>query len=131
MHEVHAGLVAAVEIYGSHESLECVSFHIAVMRGSVSARLDEPADAYLVCKAVERFALHDFAPGVGEETLALALEVPEDDVAHDGIEDGVAEKFKTLVVDGLALGVAPRQALVHQGLLVETDVVGIEPHHLI
>ena len=55
----------------------------------------------------------------------------ENDVAHDGIEDGVAEKFKTLVVDGLALGVAPRQALVHQGLLVETDVVGIEPHHLI
>ena len=49
-----------------------------------------------------------------------------DDVAHYGIEYGVAQKFQTLVVERFSLGVAPGYALVHQGQFVVLDVAGIE-----
>lgn len=49
---------------------------------------------------VQRFALHDFGAGVGEEALATAFEMLIDDVAHDGVEDGVAQEFQPFVVDG-------------------------------
>ncbi len=55
-------------------------------------------DAHLGGEPVERVALHNLAARAGEETLALALEMAVDDVAHDSVEDGVAEKFETLVV---------------------------------
>ena len=52
------------------------------------------------------------------------------DVAHDGIEDGIAKKFQPLVVDGLAF-LAAHDALVHQGLLVVFDVFGEESQDVV
>ena len=54
-----------------------------------------------------------------------------DDVAHDGIEDGVAKKFEPLIVHWLPFLVAVHDALVHQGHLVITDIVGIESDDLV
>ena len=53
------------------------------------------------------------------------------DVAHSGIEDGVAQKFKALVVDRLTLGVALKHALVHKCQLIQRDVVGINANDFV
>lgn len=79
-----------------------------------------------MCQFVESFSLHNLASGVGKESFALAFEVSEHDVAHNGVENGVAQELKPLVVYGASLLVALGYALVEQCLLVETDVVGIK-----
>ena len=77
-------------------------------------------------EAVQRVALHYLAAGARKEAFALAFKVAEDYVAHYRVEYGVAQEFEPLVVDGLALGVALGHAAVHERLLVQADVVGVE-----
>lgn len=84
------------------------------------------AYAYLLSQFVESFSLHNFAACVGKKAFALAFKVSEHDVAHDGVENGVAQKFKTLVVYGPSLFVALGYALVEQCLFVQADVVRIK-----
>ena len=86
----------------------------------------ELVDSHFLGKFVQGVPLHELTPGVGQEALALAWEMLVYDVAHNSIEDGVAQKLKPLVVDGLALGVSSHDALVHQSQFVEADIVRIK-----
>ena len=54
-----------------------------------------------------------------------------DDVAYCCVEHGVAEKLESLVVDGLAFGVALVHALVHECEFVERYVVRIEAYDVV
>ena len=126
LHEAHARAVAAVQVDGPYEGFERISFHIAVMRGHVSVGYYELAYAYFVCQAVERLALYDFASCRGKESFALAFEVTENYVAHDGVEYCVAKELKAFVVYGFTLCVALGHAAVHERLLVEVDVVRVK-----
>ena len=86
----------------------------------------ELVDSHFLGKFVQGVPLYELAPGVGQEALAFAWEMLVYDVAHNSIEDGVAQKLKPLVVDGLALGVSSHDALVHQSQFVEADIVRIK-----
>ena len=97
------------------------------------AHLYQTLQSQLFGKASERFAADDFRAGVGEETLAFVLEAMIDDVADDGLEDGIAKKFQTLIVQRL---VAPFLRLILLRLVGESDaiqfdIVGIESQNII
>ena len=89
------------------------------------------SDAHLVGKTVQRVPLNDFASCACKETLAFPFEVAVDDVAHNGVENGVAEKLQTLVVHGFPLFVASGHALVHQSELVIVYAVWIEAEDVV
>ena len=129
LHEAHASVVTAVQVDCPDEGLERISFHITVMRGHVAVGHDELAYAYFGRQAVESVALHNLASRACEEALALAFEVAEHYVADNGVEDGVAQEFKPLVVDGPPLGVALVDAAVHEGLFVQVDVVRVKSEY--
>ena len=92
----------------------------------MAAGKNEFVDAHFLGELVERIALYEFRPRIGEETLALAGEMAVDDITHCSIKNGIAKKLQALVVDGLAFLVAMHDALVHQCQLVVADVVGVK-----
>jgi hypothetical protein len=53
-----------------------------------------------------------------------------DNMSHHGVEDGITEKFQPFVVHGSSL-LPVHDALVHQGLLVVMDVVGVESQDVV
>ena len=120
-----------IQIDGSDQRLEGVAGHIAVVRVVLSAADDEPFQSHFLGKLSQRVAADELRAGIRQEALALAGEMVVDDVAHDGIEQCVAEKLQAFVVQRLALLVAAADALVHQCLLVVADIMGIEPHDLV
>ena len=126
LHEVHTSLVSLVEIDGTDECFKSVAAQIAVVRGTMTVGEDELVDAHLLRQLVEGVTLNEFGTGIGKKSLALAGEMMVHDVAHNGIENGIAEKLEPLVVDGLALAVAVHDALVHERHLVVVDVAGIK-----
>ena len=97
----------------------------------MSVRHNEAAYAYFVGQAVKGVALYNLASCAGEEAFALAFKVAEHYVAHDGVEDCVAEELEPLVVDEPPLGVALVGAAVQQRLLVDVDVVGIKSEYCV
>jgi hypothetical protein len=50
-------------------------------------------------------------------------------MAHSRIENRIAKKFQPFIVQRLAFLVALADALVHQGLTVVLDVMGIEAQY--
>ena len=86
----------------------------------------QAGDAHLFSQAIERFALHKFRAGVGQEALTLAWKMAIDDVTHDGIKDSIAEKFQPFVVHRTPFCVASHDTFVHQCQLVVANIVGIE-----
>ena len=87
----------------------------------------ELVDSHFLGKFVQGVPLYELAPGISQEALAFAWEMLVYDVAHNSIENGIAQELKPLVVDRLALGVSSHDALVHQSQFIEADVVRIEP----
>ena len=126
LHELLASVVPLVEVDGTDEGLERVTIHVAVVRGRAGGILHELVQPDFHGQLVERFALYDLGAGVGQEAFALAFEVPEDDVAHDCIENGVAQELQAFVVQRPSLFRAERGRLVEQGLLVDFQVAGKE-----
>ena len=126
LHEVHTSLVTLVEIDGTDECFKSVAAQIAVVRGTMTVGENELIDAHLLRQLVEGVTLNEFGTGIGKKSLALAGEMMVHDVAHNGIENGIAEKLEPLVVDGLALAVAVHDALVHERHLVVVDMAGIK-----
>lgn len=128
--EMHHSVVATVEVYSPDESLKGIATKIAVVVTGSIARTDKAVQANFLGKAVERSALHNLTASVGEEALTGFAKVTIDDVADGGIQDSITEEFQPLVV--VALAAARRiERLVAKRLLVETDVVGIEPEDAI
>lgn len=131
LHEVHAGVVASVEIERAHESLEGVATHIAIVCRSVAIAQNELLNAHLVCQPSERFALYNLRSGIGEESFPLSREVAVDDIAHYGVENGVAEEFQSLIVHGLAFSILAGNALVHERQFIIANVSGIKTYNVI
>ena len=129
-HEALAVGIPAVQVDGAHEGFEGIACHVAVVRLVLCMPLHEFVEPYLHGQPAQRLALHDFAARVGQESFALAGEVMVDYLAHDGVEHGIAQKFQTFVVDGRSALAVRQHRLVHQGFLVQADVVRIEAQHI-
>ena len=126
-YEPVAVAVATVEIDGTHEGFKGVATQIIVVGVAGGVLPDERVETRLFCQAVEGVALHEFAACGGEKAFALALVAVEDDVAGDGFEDGVAQKFEAFVVERTSLFAADvLRRFVGEGYAVELDVVGVE-----
>ena len=54
-----------------------------------------------------------------------------DNIAHNRIEDGITQKLQSFVVQGFTLCIATMDTLVHQSLLVISNVVRIETQYRI
>jgi hypothetical protein len=100
------------------------------MRRRVSRREYQPAYTHLLCQSVKCFALHKLASGISKESLPFSGEVSVNDVAHDGVEYGVAQEFKSFVVHRFAICTSSHHTLVHQGKLIVANVSRIEPKNL-
>ena len=124
LHEAHAGVVALVEIDSTDEGFESVARHVAVVAGLVAAGEDQLVDTHLLGQVVEGLALHEFGARGSEKSLPLTREVAKHNIAYYRIEDGVTEKLQPLVVHGLSLLVAPRDAAMEQRDLVVFDMMG-------
>ena len=90
----------------------------------------QSADAHLLRQPVKRFALYKFTSCVGKKALPFAGEVSVNNVAHDGVEYGIAQEFKPFVVYGLAVCPPSHYAFVHQGELIVANVSRIKPKNL-
>ena len=55
----------------------------------------------------------------------------EHDVADDSIEDGIAQEFQPLIIDGFPLFITTRNALVKQSGLVIVNLARIESDNLV
>ena len=124
LHEAHAGVVALVEIDSTDKGFEGVARHVAVVAGLMTAGEDQLVDTHLLGQVVEGLALHELGARGGEKSLPLTREVTKHNIAYYRIEDGVAEKLQPLVVHGLSLLVAPRDAAMEQRDLVVFDMMG-------
>ena len=122
LYEELAAVVALIQIDGADEGFESIAIHVAVVRGGAGGVLHQLVQSDFHGEFVQCFALHDFGAGVGEESFATAFEMLVDDVAHDGVEDGVAQKFQTFVVDEAPFLRAHGDGFVQQGLLIDFDV---------
>ena len=101
-----------VEVDGSDEGFEGVASDIAVVRRIVAVLLYQFGESHLDGEAVECLSLNHLAPCVGEESLTFPVEAAENDVAHYGIEHGIAEKLESLVIDEPSFLVALSHAFV-------------------
>ena len=131
LHKPHTGVVSSVKIDGSDESFKCVSSHIAVMAIVVSRRKDELVDAHFLCKTVECVSLYEFASCIGEESLSFSIKVPIDNIAYHGVEDGITQKFQSLVVYRFSFSVSPCHTLVHESHFVIFYLSWIESQYLV
>ena len=129
-HEVHAGVVATVEIDGSHEGLEGVAAHIAVMGVGVPVTMDEGIQAQLVRQAVQGVALHNLAARVGQEALAPVGEVTVEDVTDNRLQHRITQVLQTLVVISIEMLAVATRGLMLQGQLIVSDAMGIEAQYL-
>ena len=130
-HKAHASAISAVQIDGSHQRLEGVAIHIAVMGIGVTCREDELVESHLLGELSQGLTTDELGTGIGEESLALALEVAIDDVANDSIEHSIAQELQTFVVLWTAFLVAASHTLVQQRLLIEADVMRIEAENTV
>ena len=92
---------------------------------------DELRKAHLVGEFTQCLTGNKFRTGIRQEALALALIMAIDDMTNCCIEDGVPKKLQSLIIQRLALVVAPADTLMHQSLTVVLDVVGIEAQYLV
>ena len=129
LHELLAAVVALVQVDGAYEGLEGVAVHVAVVRRGARGVFHQFVQPYFHGQLVQRLALHYLGAGVGEEAFAASLEVAVDDVAHNGVQDGVAQEFEPFVVQGAALFGAEEGGLVEQCLAVDADVAGKEAEY--
>ena len=92
---------------------------------------DELIYAHLLSQFTQRCTTHQLRTGIGQKALALALKMAEHDVAHNSVEDGIAQKLETFVVLRTALFVLPSYTFMQQSLLIKTDVMRIEAQNVV
>ena len=119
--------IATVEVDGAHQCLEGVAGNEAVVGAVDMGGLYETDQPCLLGNAVEAAALHYLAAHGGEEALFLAGELVVEDVAHHGLDDGIAQVFEPLIVFLLLARTVVVERAVHQGLAVDGYVARIEP----
>ena len=116
--ELLAPAVALVHVDGADEGFEGIAVHVAVVRSRADVVLHQLVQADFHGQFVQRLALHDFRAGVGQESFALPFETLEEDVGHDGVQDGVAQELQAFIVQRAAALGAYEGGFVQHGLLV-------------
>ena len=125
-HELHAAVVAAVQIDGSDEGLEGIAVEVGVVRLRSVAGLHQFVEPNFYGQLVECFALHDFRAGIGQESFASSLKVAIDNISNYGIQYRIAQKLQSLVVEQSSLIGAYGGRFMQQGLLVVLQLAGVE-----
>ena len=132
LHELHAAFVAKVQVDGTHESLEGIAGHVAVVTVVLLlVGLDEAVQANLHGQLAQRLALNQLAAGIGEEPLTLVFKMTVHHVAHYGIQDGIAQKLHTFVVLVPSVLALYRHGLVKECLFIVGDILGVETQDVI
>ena len=129
LYKAVAMVVAAVEVYCSHEGFEGVATYVVVPFGT-HGKLHEFHYPHPVGKLVERSALHYLAARGGEESLTTAGIVVEDDVGDDGFEYGIAEVFHAFVADVIVAHGLGGHRLMGEGHTIQSDVLWIKTKDL-
>ncbi len=118
--------IATVEVDGAHQSLEGVAGDEAVVGAVDMGRLYQVYQPRLLGNAVEAAALHYLAAHRGEESLFLTGKLVVEDVAHHGLDDGIAQIFESLIVFLLLALAVVVERTVHERLAVDGDLARIE-----
>lgn len=74
--------------------------------------------------------MHYLAAYGGEEALFLVAEVMVEDIAHYGLDDGVAQILKAFVVFLVLVRAVVIERTVYQCLTVYVKVVGVETEYV-
>ena len=126
LHETHTSIVATVKVDSSDKCLKGITPHIAIVRRGVVGGLDELYQSHFLSQSSQRLTLYELRAGIGEESLALALEMAIDDVAHHSIKNGITKKLQPFIIERPAFLVAARSTLVHQRQLIILQMMRIE-----
>ncbi len=126
LEEAVAPGIATVEVDGAHQSLEGVAGDEAVVGAVDMGRLYEVDQPRLLGNAVEAAALHYLAAHRSEETLLLTGKLVVENVAHHGLDDGIAQIFESLIVFLLLALAVVVERTVHERLAVDGDLARIE-----
>lgn len=118
--------IATVEVDGAHQSLEGVAGNKAVVGAVDMGGLYETDQPCLLGYAVETAALHYLAAHGGEEALFLAGKLVVEDIAHHGLDDGIAQVFEPFIVFLLLARTVVIERAVHERLAVDGDLARIE-----
>lgn len=118
--------IATVEVDGAHQSLEGVAGDKAVVGAVDMGRLYEVDQPRLLGNAVEAAALHYLAAHRSEETLLLTGKLVVENVAHHGLDDGIAQIFESLIVFLLLALAVVVERTVHERFAVDGDLARIE-----
>lgn len=126
LEEAVAPDIATVEVDGTYECLEGIAGDEAVVGAVDMGRLYEVDQPRLLGNAVETAALHNLAAHRGEESLLLARERMIEDVAHHGLDDGIAQVFEPLIVFLLLALAVVVERTVHECLAINRNLSRIE-----
>lgn len=126
-------LETPVKVDGAHQCLESIAAQRAetFARTVVGLVLDVVVETEFLRKLVERGAADDARAHFGEETLGLGREGMENVIAHDEVEDGIAEEFKSLVAQAKVAHNDFRLRLMGKSQLIQRDVAWIEPEDIV
>ena len=126
LEEAVAVAISAVEVDRTDEGFKSVSRDETVVCMVDVCRLYELYKSYLLGYTVEAAALYYLATYGGEEALFLAREMVIEDVAYDGLNDGVAQVFETFIVFLLLVMTVVIDRAVYQRFVVYRYLMGIE-----
>lgn len=118
--------IATVEVDGAYQCLEGVAGDEAVVGAVDMGRLYQVYQPRLLGNAVEAAALHYLAAHRSEETLLLTGKLVVENVAHHGLDDGIAQIFESLIVFLLLALAIVVERTVHERLAVDGNLARIE-----
>ena len=123
--------VSLIEIYGAHHSLESIA--VDMLLREVAARIANHVriETNAVRDAVERLARYDLRTQLRHEALVAIGKLDEEIVRRNALDNGVAQKFETFIIDLLSAVEHDRCRLVDQSQLVELDIVRHESEHVV
>ena len=126
MDKPRSGIETLVGVYGYERGLGGVCVYVVVVRGKLYVGLRQCVEACLLGDAVEIFATDNLGTRVGEKTFVFVGEGVVQNVGRYEGEYGVAQKFKSFVVDFTAILVGECCRAMGEGQLVKFDAAGIE-----
>ena len=129
--ETLAHSVASVDVYCAHECLEGVAVYVAIMLTTGIVRHYKLVEAKLQGNSIQRLAAHKAAARLCEEALALFIVARIENIRDYRVDDGVAQKFESLVAHEVFLTRTLAVRAVRQRCLIEREVFRQKAEHLI
>ncbi len=101
---LHATGVAGIEVYGADQRLDRPRLDGGLLPAArfllPLAQTKEIAQPPAPENSRQRAAIHPFGTQVGQHTLVVRREILPEPFRHDELEDGVAQEFQPLVIQG-------------------------------